>query len=665
MENIKKYAYILDQTEIREFAFHAMLEQVKYHKGRWFRLLVILVLELILLPRVAGWMAVLIAALLLVAAVRTYGGIRKSLSGQQWTVWLEGGLLKSERGGASEMPCASLRLFRTTRRLLMLGYLQTPQRPAWFVIPLRAFVNAQERECFLEQVRNPQAAAEPKEMVSEEGKEGIRFTYMLDETKWIHFHKSAGGILSSGTLDRAERVRTVLLWSICTVILLFSFVYLVEGRIDWQWGMYALGIAALMIVRILFRDPERALKKQIRLPAVRDRECGEWKVTLSETGVVTRLSTGVGNTYTWEMVGWLVETEDAFYFFHKDKRHYVLITKESFQEWNQVSVMRELSARKGVKHVQARKAHYLPDWAFVLTAVLFAILCIVTMFVNSFWNHVQETREQLQGILQEASEISLQEESEPEGYLDQEPRETLWQEESEPTDYPDQEPREISWQDDFDPADYPDYVPLDEQVEVLESFGFEVPEEVVESVRDSMAVYGLQVSIEGYPYTWILTNLGAPQYNEDWTAIEEYSRDVFWFDFEGWDYIDVLNGMLALAEDSCLDTVTNISEDDSRVNWEQGKGTITVSLEWDGQTYQWDMDVHYDWIDSDVLGILNALLTEGKSQKFFYVTGDNGQGAIVFFCTAEWAEKFGKATGLELEHYSVWSEDQEEQANTP
>ena len=77
------------------------------------------------------------------------------------------------------------------------------------------------------------------------------------------------------------------------------------------------------------------------------------------------------------------------------------------------------------------------------------------------------------------------------------------------------------------------------------------------------------------------------------------------------------------------------------------------------------MNVHYDWIDSDVLGILNALLIEGKSQKYFYVTGDNGQGAIVFFCTAEWAENFSEATGLELESCSVWSVEQEEHEKTP
>lgn len=624
MENVKKYEYILDQLEIREFSFYAMLEQMKYQKGRWFRLLIILALELILLPRVAGWLAVLIAVLLLASMIRTYNNTRKSISGQQWTVWLEGGMLKVNRGGSSEMPCSNIQLIRTTHRLLMLGYLQTAQRPVWFIVPLRVFADVQEREQFLDRIRRPQEVEDSDAIAQADG---IRFTYVLDETKWVHFHKGAVGILTSGTLGRAERVRVVLIWSFFAVLVALSCAYLSAGHLSWQTAAFALCIAVLITVRVFSRDPERTLKKQIRTPVVRDRECGVWQVTLSESGIYTKLSTGIRNHYAWEMLGWFVETGDAFYFYHKDKRHYVLIAKESFQNWDQVSAMRELCARKGVKYVQGRKTHYLPDWAFVLIMVLFVMLCIAVMSISIFWSGVQETREQLQRVLQE--------------------------------------PREISWQDDFDPADYPDYVSLDVQVEVLESFGFEVPEEVVESVHDSMTEYGLQASVEGYPYTWLLTSLGAPQYNEDWTAIEEYSRGVFWFDFEGWDYIDVLNGMLALAEDSCLDTVANISEDDSKADWEQGKGTITVSLEWNGQTYHWYMNMYYDWLDSDVLGILNALLTEGKSQKFFYVTGDNGQGAIVFFCTAEWAEDFREATGLELEDYRTWSVEQKEQAETP
>lgn len=628
MENVKKYAYLLDQSEIREFSFYAMLEQVKYNRGRWFRLLMILILELILMPRVAGWLAVLIAVLLLVSAVFTYNHTEKLISGQQWTVWLEGGMLKVERGGSSEVPCSNIQLIRTTRRLLMLGYLQTAQRPVWFIVPLRVFADVQEREGFLDRIRCPQ---EVEDGDGSAEAEGIQFTYVLDETKWVQFHKGAVGILASGTLGKAEHVRVILLWSFFTVLAALSCVYLAAGHLSWRSVVYALCIAILIIVRVFFRDPEKAIKKQIKAPVVRDRECGVWQVTLSESGIYTKLSTGIRNYYAWEVLGWYVETGDAFYFFHKDKKHYVLIAKESFQDWNQVSAMHELSARKGVKYVQGRKKYYLPEWAFVLIVVLFIILCVAVMFINIFWGHVWETRDQLQKISQES--------------------------------------RGISWQEDFDPADYPDYVSLDKQVEVLESFGFEIPEETVESLRTSITEYGLQASIEGYPYTWLLTSLGAPRYSEDWTVVEEYSKDVFWFDFEGLDistdYIAILDGMLALAEDSCLDTVTNISEDDSKVNWERGNGTVTVSLEWDGQIYDWYMDVQYDWIDSDVLGVLNALLIQGKSQKFFYAAGDNGQGAIVFFCTAEWAEDFGEATGLELVNYRTRSVQQREQAETP
>lgn len=56
-----------------------------------------------------------------------------------------------------------------------------------------------------------------------------------------------------------------------------------------------------------------------------------------------------------------------------------------------------------------------------------------------------------------------------------------------------------------------------------------------------------------------------------------------------------------------------------------------------------------DWIDSRVLGIFNPFLEQEGSQKYFYATGDNGQGAIVFFCTQEWAEQFTQRTGLVLE----------------
>ena len=111
--------------------------------------------------------------------------------------------------------------------------------------------------------------------------------------------------------------------------------------------------------------------------------------------------------------------------------------------------------------------------------------------------------------------------------------------------------------------------------------------------------------------------------------------------------------MQKLSAGSILDHVENIQEDTENINWEKGTGTITVSLEWNGQEHSWNMDVQSDWIDADVLGIYNGLLErEGVSERF-YMTGDDGQGAFVFYCTKEWASAFEKATGLDLELYMV------------
>ena len=145
-------------------------------------------------------------------------------------------------------------------------------------------------------------------------------------------------------------------------------------------------------------------------------------------------------------------------------------------------------------------------------------------------------------------------------------------------------------------------------------------QQVAVSIQEWMDEYHMQAQIEGEPYYWLLMELGMPFYNEE-GVILNYPTEVFSFDFEGYDistdYIEILNGMLALAKGSCLDSVSNIREDITKVNWEQGDGKITLYLEWNGQEYAWDMDVYYDWIDSKVIGVLNVLLLEEGTQIHF------------------------------------------------
>ena len=61
------------------------------------------------------------------------------------------------------------------------------------------------------------------------------------------------------------------------------------------------------------------------------------------------------------------------------------------------------------------------------------------------------------------------------------------------------------------------------------------------------------------------------------------------------------------------------------------------------------MKVRYDWIDTDVLNIYNALLKDTDSTEYFYAMGDDRQGVIIFFCSKDWAEHFEKMTNIKLE----------------
>lgn len=86
----------------------------------------------------------------------------------------------------------------------------------------------------------------------------------------------------------------------------------------------------------------------------------------------------------------------------------------------------------------------------------------------------------------------------------------------------------------------------------------------------------------------------------------------------------------ALAGDSPLEDVTEISEDTENMDWEAGSGSITVKLLWKGRSCSWDMDVEYDWIDPDILGVFNGLLEQTDAAERFMSSGITGRERLYF-----------------------------------
>lgn len=626
MNGSRRYEYVMDEAEIRDFCLHAFWEQLKCSKKTGIRLVVILAAELLLIPEAAAMTVLLMIVLVAAVGIYNYAATAKLLRGQPGSVWIEGGRLKAQRKDYGEISCANIKLVRRTKRLLMMGYMQRAGHPAWFMIPLRSFRDENEVDTFLAMLRNPAAqgnyydqtgqysagvgAAVPAgqentgtdfsdlfgQYIKTEPREYLRFQYWLDWERWVRLQKGAADLINGGSLGRTARIYGMIIWGCVVMGALIGGSYLAAKKFDWLIVCYSFALTILVILKIYYTDPEKLIRKQLMSQEAAAHACGLWQVSLTEEGVSLTMPADMKNVYLWTSLAWLVETEEAFYLFHKDKKHFVMIAKESFQSWDQVHLFHQVCADHKIQKAAPKKARYVPLW---LLLVLF-LLCLFTLF-GAAMVRTYLTKRDKPGLVS---------------------------------------------------GDVYGRVPLEEQVEVLESLGLHVPEETAASVRNSMEEYGMYDLVEESPYTWLLTDMGAPTYDEGWN-VTEYDGDVFWFDFEGvdisTDYIHILNGMLALAEGSCLDDVTDIREDMTDADWESGRGTVTVSLRWKGEPYQWDMEMYYDWIDAGVLGILNQLLEQEGSQESFYATGDNGQGAIIFFCTQEWAKQFTRKTGLLLE----------------
>lgn len=541
MNGSRRYEYVMDEAEIREFCLRAFLEQLKCSKKTGIRLLVILAAELLLVPEAAALTVLLMAVMVAAVGIYNYAATSKILRGQPGSVWIEDGRLKAQRRDYGEIPCRDIKLLRRTKRLLMMGYMQGARRPVWFMIPLRSFRDGHEVDLFLAALRDPVTQENYYDQAY------LRFQFQIDGERWVRLQKGAADLINGGSLGRSARTNGILIWGSVMTVVLTVVSCLISGRFHWMFVCYGFVLAVLMCLRLYCLDPEKPIRNQLKQPEVAARACGLWQVSLTEEGVSLAMPAGIRNVYLWASLAWLLETEEAFYLFHKDKKHFVMIAKESFLSWDQVDLFHRICADHGIQKIVPKKARYVPGWLIWTLLGVFLLALFGIVMVRAF------------------------------------------------------------------------------------------------------LTYDL---VEESPYTWLLTDMGAPTYDEEWN-VTGYAADVFWFDFEGFDistdYIDILNGMLALAEGSCLDDVTDIREDMTDADWESGRGTVTVSLRWKGEPYEWDMEMYNDWIDVSVLGILNPLLEQEGSQEYFYATGDNGQGAIVFFCTQEWAEQFTQKTGLVLE----------------
>lgn len=611
---MEKYSFQLTEEEIREFCFRALREYMRPYYAKILLILVLVGFESLLLPWV-GVMLLLFTLLVLGVFVgKNYSMVKKTLYGKKRVMWTEGGRLKLEAEGElySEIPCGNITVFKVTRRLLMLGWRQGKKKIGWYPMPLRVFGDIRERERFVEAIRNSgeqegagaweagnQARLSDGEAERPSGAEGqgeyLRLCFPIGEEEWVEMYSGATEIIQAGTLGGKNKSRLVqmavaALFLIVPCWAIWSFP---SAALTTYSALFVGTLCFLAIMQNLKGDPRKKLRMQLRRGMVQGNNYGNWEISVTDMGIRQDIPGNSSTVMPWESLLCLVEAEKGFFLFQKDKRHFTMIPAECMESREQAELLKGLFRERQIAVLVGKKEKYLPGWIFFVGKC--ATMCVY--FAACIWRAVWGSQDHV----------------------------------------------------------YPGYVPLDKQAEVLRSLGFQVPQEVVDDLHVFMDEYDMSAYVEEYPYTWLLCNLAVYGEGEEGNGLG--GVDMFWFDFEGWDistdYIMVLEGMKDLASGSILDGIGDIREDMADVDWERGTGKVRVLLEWDGQEYSWRMDMDNDWIDAEVLGIYNGLLRKEDVPERFYVTGDGGQGAIVFFCGQEWAARFEDSTGLELEAYTV------------
>ena len=140
----------------------------------------------------------------------------------------------------------------------------------------------------------------------------------------------------------------------------------------------------------------------------------------------------------------------------------------------------------------------------------------------------------------------------------------------------------------------------------------------------------------------VLDNIGRAEYNVENKEYKLFSNNVYSFDTEVIDidmmYIIFLNFVNKLSNDELK--ITDIIEDNSSINYEQGTGEKTVSFKLNSKEYKYIAKVKNDWFDMKMIGYINKILQENNCKKFLYVSNDGWQNCILFYNTEKWAEKF-------------------------
>lgn len=187
-----------------------------------------------------------------------------------------------------------------------------------------------------------------------------------------------------------------------------------------------------------------------------------------------------------------------------------------------------------------------------------------------------------------------------------------------------------------------------EVANILKELGIHgITDEAIRHLEDTWNIMPPEVLDSMNKTAMLLTILGRGSYDYNTGIWTPKSSQVYSFDVEGHDrYTIFLQGILSISNNEF--EITQILEDTSQVDYNQGTGMQTISFYYNGNPYMCEVEVNHDWFNEKILYFMNEVFEKEKNLKQLFFMGDGYQECIVFYCTEGWAQLFTKKTGCPL-----------------
>lgn len=188
-------------------------------------------------------------------------------------------------------------------------------------------------------------------------------------------------------------------------------------------------------------------------------------------------------------------------------------------------------------------------------------------------------------------------------------------------------------------------VALETQLATLEEIGVVRYPEVVE---EDLLSFHTCAEMEARPYRLLAESMAFDLEREPWVPI---APSLWMCDFE---CIEGPGAYAAVVER--LELMTGSAAgleqiEDRVVLHEEGReDEASVWFQCAGETVSWDLEVHDDWLDPQVLRLYDRLLASRRSEIRLCanVSEDYGQASFLAALTPSHARRFGKLTGVRM-----------------